>query len=327
LLSALSFGSAAFPQVATNPAVQQVQLLAPQLLAFAGSSANFQSLVNGLTQGTPVTLTTLGGDGTVQIVTFAPATTMTALDAARLLESARQSLISRGIAAPTAQQLGIALMGGALPTALGTAPVTGLLSGNAGATPIQVRTETAVSALPGTAAGAISQANLQAIQAGMAQNVPVTIPGASGNVTFGAPGRPMSTLEINQALQLAGIMLAQQGITSPTAEQLQAALLGGSVSTAAGTVPLQGILQGQVRNTSDSALFGTSDSASFGTSDTPSAVSAPTSRIIAGPGAAAGGTTAAAPTAGRIAPGPSTVGGTTTGRTAVAPGTGVVTRR
>jgi hypothetical protein len=287
LAAALSLSAAAYPQVGTvNPAIQQVQLLAPQLLAFAGSPANFQSLINGLTQGTPVTLTTVNADGTVQIVTFAAGTTLTPVDAARMLETARQSLISRGIATPTAQQLAIALMGGALPTALGNASVTGVLSGNAGATPVQVRNEVATPTAPvagGTAA--ISAANLQALQTALSQNTAVTIPGASGNVTFNAPGRALSPLEANQALQLASILLAQQGILNPTAEQLRAALLGGNIATAAGTVPLQGILQGQVRNTSDSPFFGTSDSPVVGTSDTPAAVSAPTARVIAGPGA------------------------------------------
>ena len=51
LLAALSLSGAALAQTLVNPNVQQVQLLAPQLLAFAGSDANFQSLVNGLTQG------------------------------------------------------------------------------------------------------------------------------------------------------------------------------------------------------------------------------------------------------------------------------------
>jgi hypothetical protein len=298
LLAALSFSSVALPQATTvNPAIQQVQLLAPQLLAFAGSAANFQSLVDGLTQGTPVTLTTVNADGTVQIVTFSPGTTLTPVDAARALETARQRLISQGIAAPTAQQVAVSLMGGALPTALGTTSVTGVLSGNAGATPVQVRTEAAAPAA-GAAGGTagITAANLQALQAGLATNTPVTLPGANGNVTFNAAGRAMSPLEINQALQLANILLAQQGILNPTAEQLQAALFGGNVATTAGAVPLQGILQGQVRNTSDSPSFGTSDSRVLGTSNTPVTAPTQTPRALVVPGAGAataGGTTAA----------------------------------
>jgi len=269
LLAALSLSAAAFPQTPASPAVRQVQLLAPQLLAFAGSAANFQSLVNGLTQGTPVTLTATGADGSVQIVTFAPGTALSAADAARVLESARQSLISRGIAAPSAQQLAIAL----------TAGTTNLTA-----------------------------ANLQALQAGLAQNTPVTLAGASGGVTFGAPGRALTPFEINQALQLASVMLAQQGILDPTPEQLRAALLGGTLATAAGSVPVQGILQGQVRNTSDSSiagntsngpLVGTSDSRVVGTSNaSPSVNAAPRALLVPGATAAPATAPASAPAAG-----------------------------
>lgn len=283
LLAALSLSGAALAQTLVNPNVRQVELLAPQLLAFAGSDANFQSLVNGLTQGTPVTLTTLGTDGTLQIVTFAPGTLLSAADAARILEAARQSLITRGIAAPSGQQLATALVGGNLTTALGTTPVTGLLGGSAGATPIQVRSERIGQPVPGGATG-LSAANLQALAAGLAQNTAVTLPGASGNVTFAAPGRPMSTFEINQALQLANVLLAQQGIVNPTAEQLRAALLGGTLGTAAGSVQLQGILQGQVRNTSDSPFFGTSDSRVVGASNTPPTVAASPRALTIAPG-------------------------------------------
>ncbi len=296
LLAALSLSTAAFAQ-AVNLTVQQVQQLAPQLLAFAGSSANFESLVNGLTQGSPVTLTTVGADGSVQIVTFAPGAALSPADAARTLETARQSLISRGIATPTAQQMAIALMGGNLPTALGTTRVTGVLSGNAGITPIQVRTEVVSPSAPGTG-GTLAPAGLQALSNALAQNQAVTLPGAAGNVTFSAPGRAMSTFEISQALQLANLLLAQQGILNPTAEQLRAALFGGTLTTAAGgSVPLQGILQGQVRNTSDSPLFGTSDSRVLNTGATPpTAASSPRALTLA-PGATA------APTTGTISPG------------------------
>ena len=304
LIAALSLSSAALAQTLVNPNVQQVQLLAPQLLAFAGSDANFQSLVNGLTQGTPVTLTTLGADGTMQIVTFAPNTLLSAADTARILETARQTLITRGIATPTGQQLATALVGGNLTTALGTTPITGLLGGTPGPTALQVRSERIGQPLPGGATG-LTAANLQALAAGLARNTAVTLPGASGNVTFAAPGRPMSTFEINQALQLANVLLAQQGIVNPTAEQLRAALLGGTLGTAAGSVQLQGILQGQVRNTSDSPLFGTSDSRAVGTSNTPPTVAASPRALTIAPGATrapAAPPAASAPTAGAVSP-------------------------
>jgi hypothetical protein len=260
LLAALSLCGVALAQApAGSTAARQVELLAPQLVAFAGSSANFESLVNGLTQGTAVTLTTVAADGSLQIVTFVPGTALSPVEAARTLESARQALISRGIAAPTAQQLAVALVGGAAP--------------------IQVRTELAASpALGAGNAANLTAADLQALRTGLAQNTPVTLAGTNGNVTFTAPGRALSAFEINQALQLASLMLAQQGILDPTAEQLRAALLGGTIVTASGSIPLQGVLQGQTRNTSDSRVarstsdttrFGTSDSRVVGTSETP----------------------------------------------------------
>lgn len=289
LLAALSLGGVALAQVSQAPvgstAARQVELLAPQLVGFAGSSANFESLVNGLTQGTPVTLTSVAADGTLQIVTFSTTRNLSPVEAARTLESARQSLISRGIAAPSAQQLAVALVGGAAP--------------------IQVRTELAAPAAPGLGSANLTAADLQALRTGLAQNTPVTLAGAGGSVTFNAPGRALSAFEVNQALQLASLMLAQQGILDPTAEQLRAALLGGTLATAAGNIPLQGVLQGQVRNTSDSRfarntsdspLFGTSDSRVSGTSGTPATVS-PTPRALTVPAAGAPISAGAAPAA------------------------------
>jgi hypothetical protein len=283
LLAALSLGGVALAQTpAGSTAVRQVELLAPQLVAFAGSSANFESLVNGLTQGTPVTLTTVAADGTLQIVTFSTTRNLSPVEAARTLESARQSLISRGIAAPNAQQIAVALVGGAAP--------------------IQVRTELAAPPAPGLGSANLTATDLQALRSGLARNTPVTLAGAGGSVTFNAPGRALSDFEVNQALQLASLMLAQQGILDPTAEQLRAALLGGTLVTAAGNIPLQGVLQGQVRNTSDSRfarntsdspLFGTSDSRVTGTSDTPAAAST-AARPLNVPAPAAGAPPAAA---------------------------------
>jgi hypothetical protein len=117
----------AIAQTAPNTGPQQVLALAPQLSAFAGSDANFQALVNGLLQGIPVTLTTLTADGFVQTVTFTPASTLSVADVARLLEAARQQLIARGIANPTAQQIGVILAGGTLPTPAGTTQVVPVL--------------------------------------------------------------------------------------------------------------------------------------------------------------------------------------------------------
>jgi hypothetical protein len=125
LIYALHTGAIA--QTAPNTGPQQVLGLAPQLSAFAGSDANFQALVNGLLQGIPVTLTTLTADGFLQTVTFTPASTLSVADVARLLEAARQQLISRGIANPTAQQIGVVLTGGQLSAPSGATQVNGLV--------------------------------------------------------------------------------------------------------------------------------------------------------------------------------------------------------
>ena len=110
----------------TTPAIS-VQRLAPQLVAFAGSQANFQNLVTGLAQGTPVQLVTVLPDGSAQVVNFTPTGTLSTEQIAQTLEAARQRLIGLGIATPTAEQLATALVGGSVPTALGGAAVTGAL--------------------------------------------------------------------------------------------------------------------------------------------------------------------------------------------------------
>lgn len=109
------------------PASQDVARLAPQLIAFAGGQANFDNLVNGLALGTTVTLATALPNGQTQLVTFTPAGTLAPLQIAQTLEAARQGLISRGIAAPTGQQLAITLAGGALPTPTGNVQVNAAL--------------------------------------------------------------------------------------------------------------------------------------------------------------------------------------------------------
>ncbi|HZE60553.1 MAG TPA: hypothetical protein VE085_08360 [Burkholderiales bacterium] len=138
LLFLFALSASAFPQAAmqtqilpptialSNPL--EVQRLAPQLVAFAGGQANFDNLVNGLASGIPISLTTALPTGGTQVVTFTPSGTMTTLQIAQTLENVRQSLITRGVAAPTAQQIAAALTGGALVTPAGTAQVNGVVT-------------------------------------------------------------------------------------------------------------------------------------------------------------------------------------------------------
>lgn len=114
---------------AQAPAVsiaQEVERLAPQLIAFSGSRANFEALVTGLALGVPVTLTTVGADGLVQTVRFAlpGGAQPDATQIAQTLEGARQQLISQGVAAPNAQQLGELISGTTVPVTVGTLPPT-----------------------------------------------------------------------------------------------------------------------------------------------------------------------------------------------------------
>lgn len=119
---------AALAQAQAVPPAVSVQRLAPQLVSFAGSEANFQSLVNGLANGTQVQLFTVLPNGFVQNVSFTPTAALTPAQVAQILETARQQLIGLGIGAPTAEQIGFALMGGVVPTALGGTQVPGALN-------------------------------------------------------------------------------------------------------------------------------------------------------------------------------------------------------
>ena len=125
----------------TVPIALQVQRLAPQLVAFAGSQGNFENLVNGLALGVPVTLTTVGADGVAQTVTFASpgGAVPDPAEIARTLEAARQQLIASGIAPPTAQQLGELISGTTVPVTVGTIPATpaAAAAGGTGPSPAQ----------------------------------------------------------------------------------------------------------------------------------------------------------------------------------------------
>ena len=148
-LAALAQTATTTTTVVGVPASLQVMRLAPQLISFVGGQANFDSLVNGLALGAPVTLTTALPTGQTQIVTFTPAATMAPVQIAQTLEAARQNLITRGIATPTSQQVAIMLAGGLLPTQTGPVQTSALLPGNVLGT---ATTAGATAAAGGTAA-------------------------------------------------------------------------------------------------------------------------------------------------------------------------------
>jgi hypothetical protein len=237
---------------------EQIQATAPQLAAFAGSDANLQSLVSGLSGGQTITLVTQDATGVLQIVTFTPPTAVGG-GVAGTLEQARTALIARGITQPTAQQIAVALMGGSVLSTSGAAPLNGLLTGTSTGNGIQIRNDLSAASGATTGFGSFggSSANLQALSNGLLRGTPITLNGlANGvnqSVTFTAPGGPMSVTDVNQALSLAGQLLAQQGILNPTPSQIQAALLGGSVTGSNGAIVLQGVLQNRATTTAGAA--------------------------------------------------------------------------
>jgi len=246
----------------TNP--ERLQALSPQLVVFAGSDANLQALSNGLALAQPVTLVTQDASGLLQIVTFTPPNALASADVARALEQARTNLIARGIAQPTAQQVGVALMGGTILTSSGQVNLAGVLTNSIPPNAVGVRNEF-VGAFGATSAVPFgSAANFQALSTGLRQGTPITLTGATPNgtqsVTFSSPGGPLAAADAQALLQLANQQLASLGITSPTPAQIQASLLGGSVSVQGGTVQLAGVLQNRATMTSTSNLFGISNS-------------------------------------------------------------------
>lgn len=94
-----------------------------------------------------------------------------------------------------------------------------------------------------------SSGNLQSLAHGLRNsttiNLTTTTPtGEISTVMFDPPTRPMGYGNVSRALDFASRDLAAAGITNPTSEQLQAALMGGSVINSQGQLTnMQGVLQ------------------------------------------------------------------------------------
>lgn len=235
LAAALVVGChAALAQTAVPPTLT-VQRLAPQLIAFAGSQNNFQSLVTGLAQGTPIQLVTVLPDGFTQVVTFTPAAPLPPTEIAQLLETARQQLIGLGIGNPTAEQIGITLMGGIVPTALGGSQAAGLL--NAQNTP-----SPAAQIQSGAAAGATAPASTATAVPGVTSAVNVQLfPNTLPATTTSTVTAPRST---SDSLAPAGATsrspLAGPTSATPTPATVPTPAPGAASTPAAAAAPLGG---------------------------------------------------------------------------------------
>lgn len=84
-----------------------------------------------------------------------------------------------------------------------------------------------------------SSANLESLAAGLRRGSSVTLTEGSTRVEFVPPTRPMGYGNITRALDLASRQLSAAGITSPTPDDVRAALIGGTN----GNVTLQGVLR------------------------------------------------------------------------------------
>jgi hypothetical protein len=93
--------------------------IASQYSSWAGSPANAEALVNGLRNGTAVTLVTHGAGNGRSIAGFTPAGPMSYGNVNSALRNAQRSLSRMGIANPSAEQIQAALIGGEVELANG----------------------------------------------------------------------------------------------------------------------------------------------------------------------------------------------------------------
>ena len=88
-----------------------------------------------------------------------------------------------------------------------------------------------------------SMANLESLAAGVRHGSQVTLTNGADTVVFMPPTKPMGYGNVTHALDLATRQLALAGVTQPTPQQIEAAMMGGTVATPQGDVVLQGVLQ------------------------------------------------------------------------------------
>ncbi|MBI3372501.1 MAG: hypothetical protein HY017_12210 [Betaproteobacteria bacterium] len=87
-----------------------------------------------------------------------------------------------------------------------------------------------------------SLANLQSLKTGLRRGSEITLTDRTGSVTFTPPTRPMGYGNVAHALDLASRELARAGITRPTPQQIEAAMMGGTVSSPHGSIAFPGVL-------------------------------------------------------------------------------------
>jgi hypothetical protein len=204
------------PAQHTAPA-QEVLAFAPQLEAFAGSKANFESLASGLRAAKTVRLVTITPEGMREVVSFTAAKAMSAEDTARVLENARYHLLDRGRAAPSGWDIALVLMGHMDISPAGPVRQPGLLA------PADPRKPMTLSLRP----FAGSPENYRSLMRGITQGSVVTLADPV-DARLKARFTPPCTLpqdEARQALLAAAERLAAQGIGEPVIDEVRAAVV------------------------------------------------------------------------------------------------------
>lgn len=136
-------------------------------------------------------------------------------------------------------------------TTTATAAVTPTATATTTVTPTRETESAYVARLQARYPTLASQSNLESLVHGLRTGSAITLTGSTTGTpgtttaatTFTPPTRPMGYGNITRAMTLATRQLAAAGITDPTPQQLQAALMGGSVTTPAGTAEMKGVLQ------------------------------------------------------------------------------------
>jgi hypothetical protein len=163
-----------------------------------------QNLLSALTTGNPTTIVTPLRSGMLQVTTFQPGTRVTATQANLLINQARDSLQALGEPQPTAEEIARMLAGGPIELPAGRIQAAGMLP----------------------AAGYPATIRSQVVAAG----TPLPSTSAAGG------SAPVAAREL--AIQ----QLAALGIINPSEQQIERALIGGTITTVNGTYQLPGIL-------------------------------------------------------------------------------------
>ena len=191
--------------------------LAPQLEAFAGSKANFESLAAGLRAGRQVTLVTITPDGMREIVSFTAAKPLSAEESARVLENARYHLLERGRATPSGWDIALVLIGHMDITPAGPVRRPGLLA------PADPRKPMVLSLRP----FAGSAANYRSLMRGLTEGKLVILADPV-HTRFRQRFMPQCALpeaDARQVLIAAAERLAAQHIGDPMMDELRAAVV------------------------------------------------------------------------------------------------------